>query len=49
MAVDFSQEHKQMLQHAKLLVEREKIAVNSKLDKLITSLRTAIEQGEGRS
>jgi hypothetical protein len=36
-----------MLQHAKLIIEREKIAINPRLDKLITSLRIAIEQGKG--
>ena len=34
MPVNFNQEHKMMLQHAKIIFEREKIAINPKLDKL---------------
>jgi hypothetical protein len=41
--VNFSTEHKGMLGHAKMLFERGHISINSKHDKLITSLRTAIE------
>jgi hypothetical protein len=42
-------EHKAMLGHVKMFFEREGgyIAINPKFDKLITSLRTAVEKGEG--
>ena len=41
--VNFSTEHKAMLGHAKVIFEQGYISVNSKHDKLITSLRTAVE------
>ena len=41
--VNFSTEHKQMLGHAKMLFEQGHVSINSKHDKLITSLRTAVE------
>ena len=44
--VNFSKEHKPMLGHAKLILEQQKprkIAINPKFDKLITSLRTAVD------
>jgi hypothetical protein len=43
--VNFSTEHKSMLGNCKMLLEREGgyIAINPKFDKLITSLRTAVE------
>jgi hypothetical protein len=43
--VSFSTEHKSMLGNCKMLLEREGgyIAINPKFDKLITSLRTAVE------
>ena len=47
--VNFAQEHKKMLLHAKMLLEDKHglVAINPKFDKLITSLRTAVEKGEG--
>ena len=47
--VNFSIEHKSMLGNVKMLMERDGgyIAINPKFDKLITSLRTAVEKGEG--
>lgn len=41
--VNFSTEHKAMLEHAKMMLEKGHISINSKYDKLITSLRTAVE------
>jgi hypothetical protein len=43
--VSFSTEHKSMLGNCKMLLERDGgyIAINPKFDKLITSLRTAVE------
>jgi hypothetical protein len=43
--VNFSTEHKWMLGNCKMFLEREGgyIAINPKFDKLITSLRTAVE------
>jgi hypothetical protein len=41
--VNFAQEHREMLGNCKLFLEREYIAINPKFDKLITSLRTAVE------
>ena len=41
--VNFSTEHKAMLGHVKMLVEKGYVSVNSKHDKLLTSLRTAVE------
>ena len=43
--VSFSTEHRSMLGNCKMLLEREGgyIAINPKFDKLITSLRTAVE------
>ncbi|HZD81786.1 MAG TPA: hypothetical protein VE076_02820, partial [Nitrososphaeraceae archaeon] len=42
--VSFSLEHKQMLQQTKIILERGVVAINPKYDKLITALRTAVEQ-----
>ena len=42
--VSFSSEHKHMLQHAKIILERGVVAIHPKFDKLITALRTAVEQ-----
>ena len=46
--VNFAEEHKKMLLHAKMLLEDKHglVAINPKFDKLITSLRTAVEKGE---
>jgi hypothetical protein len=41
--VNFSTEHKAMLGHAKMLFEKGHVSINKKHDKLITSLRTAVE------
>jgi hypothetical protein len=41
--VNFSTEHKQMLGHAKMLFEKGHVSINQKHGKLITSLRTAVE------
>ena len=47
--VNFSMEHKSMLGNVKMLMERDGdyVAINPKFDKLIMSLRTAVEEGEG--
>jgi hypothetical protein len=47
--VNFSMEHKSMLANVKMLMERDGdyVAINQKFDKLIMSLRTAVEKGEG--
>ena len=47
--VNFSMEHKSMLGNLKMFMERDVdyVAINPKFDKLITSLRTALEKGEG--
>jgi hypothetical protein len=39
--VNFNQEHKEMLGHCKMLLEKGYIAINPGFDKLLTSLRTA--------
>ena len=45
VSVSFSTEHKSMLGNCKMFLERDGgyIAINPKFDKLITSLRTAVE------
>jgi hypothetical protein len=40
---NFSQRHRDMLVHTKLLFERDSIAIHPKVVKLITSLKTAVE------
>jgi hypothetical protein len=42
--VSFNVEHKEMLGHAKMMLEKSYIAINPIFDKLITSLRTAIAE-----
>jgi hypothetical protein len=42
--INFNQEHKEMLGHCKMLLERGYIAINPAFDKLITSLRTAVAE-----
>src|SRR5215210_6476846 len=42
--VNFNQEHKEMLGHCKLSLEKGYIAINPAFDKLIISLRTAIAE-----
>lgn len=45
----FAKEHKSMLAHTKRLMEHNNgyVAINPKHNKLVTSLRTAVENGEG--
>lgn len=47
--VPFSKEHKNMLAHAKEMLEYKngQVAIHPKFTKLITALRTAVENGEG--
>ena len=47
--VPFGKEHKNMLAHCKELLEHQNgmIAINPKHNKLVTALRTAVENGEG--
>ncbi len=47
--VHFAKEHIRMLTHTKKVLEYNggSIAINPRFDKLITSLRTAVENGEG--
>jgi hypothetical protein len=42
--VSFNVEHKEMLGHAKMMLEQGFVAIHPTLDKLITSLRTAIAE-----
>lgn len=42
--VNFNQEHKEMLGHCKMLLEKGYVAINPSFDKLITSLRTAVAE-----
>jgi hypothetical protein len=42
--VSFNIEHKEMLGHCKMMLEKSYIAINPVFDKLITSLRTAIAE-----
>lgn len=41
--VNFSTKHRDMLGHAKLLLERGRVAINPKFHKLVTSLSTAVD------
>ena len=41
--INFSQEHKQMLMHTKMILEKGYLVINPKFNKLITSLRTAVD------
>jgi hypothetical protein len=43
LLMNFNQEHKTMLSHCKMLLEQGCVAINQQYDKLITSLRTAVE------
>ena len=47
--VPFSKNHKEMLAHCKELLEYHNgyISINPRFNKLITSLRTAVENGVG--
>ena len=42
--VNFNQEHKEMLGHCKMLLERGYITINLAFDKLITALSTAVAE-----
>jgi hypothetical protein len=42
--VSFNVEHKEMLGHAKMILEKRLVAINPSFDKLITSLRTAVAE-----
>lgn len=41
--VNFNTDHKKMIIHSQQLLEEDHISINKKFDKLITSLRTAVE------
>jgi hypothetical protein len=41
--INFNAEHKAMLGHTKMLLEEGILAINPMFDKLITSLRTAVD------
>jgi hypothetical protein len=45
--VYFAREHKAMLTHCKMIFEEGLIQIDPRFDKLIVSLRTALENGEG--
>lgn len=46
--VHFNKEHKNMLAHCKLMLEKDYVEINPRFDKkLVTSLKTAVENGEG--
>jgi hypothetical protein len=47
--VPFSKNHKEMLAHCKELMEYKNglVAINPRINKLITALRTAVEKCEG--
>ena len=47
--VSFAKEHNHMLAYCKKLMEHQTgyVAINPRSNKLITSLRTAVENGEG--
>jgi hypothetical protein len=42
--VNFNQEHKEMLGHCKMLLERGYLTINLDFDKLITALSTAVAE-----
>lgn len=45
--VHFAREHKEMLVHCKMLLEKGYLEIHPKFDKLTIALRTAVENGEG--
>ena len=45
--VHFSVEHRSMLTQCKMFLEKGAIQIDPRFDKLIISLRTAVENGEG--
>jgi hypothetical protein len=45
LPVSFNPEYKEMLGNTKMLIERGLVAINPRFNKLITALRTTIEQG----
>jgi hypothetical protein len=42
--ISFNKEHKEMLDHAKMILEKGLLAVNPKFDKIITALRTTVAE-----
>lgn len=46
--VHFSVEHRSMLEHCKMFLEDGRVMIAPRFDKLITALRTAVENGEGK-
>ena len=42
LPVSFNAEHKEMLSHTKLMLDREKVAIHPKYSKLLVALRTAV-------
>lgn len=42
-SINFSQKHRDMLMHTRLLFERHSVAINLRFSKLVTSLKTALE------
>ena len=45
--VHFAREHRSMLTHCKMFLEKGALQIDPRFDKLIISLRTAVENGEG--
>ncbi len=45
--VHFSREHWTVLAHSKMILERGGLMIHPKFDKLITAIRSAVENGEG--
>lgn len=45
--VHFGREHKELLAHCKMMLEKDCLEIHPKFDKLRIALRTAIENGEG--
>jgi hypothetical protein len=43
VAVNFAKEHKDMIAHCKMLFSKNLIAIDNRFDKLIISLRTAVD------
>jgi hypothetical protein len=42
LPVSFNAEHKEMLSHTKLMLDRERVAIHPKYNKLLVALRTAV-------
>ena len=45
--IHFSVEHRTMLTHCKMFLERGLLQIDPRFEKLIISLRTAVENGDG--